>query len=43
MSVMRYYYNPLAQLNRLFDDAFIVRFQPITSADIGRAGLFRPR
>lgn len=49
MSLMRFYYNdPLAEFDRLFDDALATRVRPSGSADVGRTStqrldLFRPR
>ncbi|KAI6101199.1 small heat shock protein [Pisolithus sp. B1] len=48
-SLVRFYYDPFTEFDRLFDDAFEARFQPLTAAT-GRSptsnenhqGLFRP-
>lgn len=46
MSLMHFYYDPFAELDRLVDDAFSSRFlRPITGAPSAetRRDLFKPR
>lgn len=47
---MRFYYDPLTEFDRLFDDAFTARFQPLTAvternqtSGTNQQGLLRPR
>lgn len=49
-SLVRFYYDPLTEFDRLFDDAFEARFQPLTAvternpaSNVNQQGLFRPR
>ncbi|KIK77218.1 hypothetical protein PAXRUDRAFT_835056, partial [Paxillus rubicundulus Ve08.2h10] len=54
MSLMRFYYDPFTEFDRLFDDAFAARFRPsTTTSEVGRIptsnngatrpGSFRPK
>jgi HSP20 family protein len=51
MSLMRFYYDPFTEFDRLFDDAFAARFRPpTTTSEVGHAvnsnnavTSFRPR